>query len=129
MDVIKTESDKKGLAVDYIIEFELEALDDRYSYQLYSYNLGNCYYICRAGKRWLGKNSIIPLMKKQEGNEVLNRRESILDVLRKPSAKQLEAMNQPKELSQEDIERFGALTDVKAQESKEQLMKCLNVKL
>ena len=38
-------------------------------------------------------------------------------------------MNQPKELSQEDIERFGALTDVKAQESKEQLMKCLNVKL
>ena len=129
MDVIKTERNKKGLAVDYIIESELEALDDRYSYQLYSYNLVNCYYICGAGKRWLGKKSTIPLMKKQEGNEVLNRRVSILDVLRKPSAKQLEAMNQPKELSQEDIERFGALTDVKAQESKEQLMKCLNVKL
>ena len=125
----KTERNKKGLAVDYILEIELEALDDRYSYQLYSYNLGNCYYICIAGKRWLGKNSIIPLMKKQEGNEVLNRRESIFNVLRKPSAKQLEAMNQPKELSQEDIERFGALTDVIAQESKEQLMKCLNVKL
>ena len=125
----KTERNKKGLAVDYILEIELEALDDRYSYQLYSYNLGNCYYICRVGKRWLGKKSTIPLMKKQEGNEVLNRRVSILDVLRKRRAKQLEAMNQPKELSQEDIERFGALTDVKAQESKEQLMKCLNVKL
>ena len=125
----KTERNKKGLAVNYILEIEFEALDDRYSYQLYSYNLGNCYYICRARKRWLGKKSTIPLMKKQEGNEVLNQRESILDVLRKPSAKQLDAMNQPKELSQEDIERFGALTDVKAQESKEQLMKCLNVKL
>lgn len=51
----------------------------------------------------------------------MKKQESILEVLRKRRQEQLAAMNKPKPLTDDDIERFEPPTDEKAKRSYEEL--------